>query len=73
LERGLLSLNKYGPITRTAVFLDIQAKEIFNEIRHVMGTLFNLSQGCVRYKKSGVHSVKDAPHVRRLKTTTSPK
>ena len=33
LGKGLLSLTKYGPISRTAVFLVYRQKEIFNETK----------------------------------------
>jgi hypothetical protein len=72
----ILSLTKYGPISRTAVFLLYRETTYLRKYVVLMGTmnfLFHLSHGCVRKFKSGVDSVKDIPHARRPKTATSPK
>ena len=56
--------------------LCIQAKDIFNEICRVYGnnelSFSSVTRWCKKFK-SGVDSVKDAPHARRPKTEASPK
>ena len=56
--------------------LGIQAKDIFNEICRVYGnnelSFSSVTRWCKKFK-SGVDSVKDAPHAHCPKTATSPK
>ena len=76
-------LGKRSPFTeqirsyiKNCCILDIQAKEIFNEIYPVYGnkklSFSSITWWCKKFK-SGVDSVKDAPHARRPKTATSQK
>ena len=56
--------------------LGMHAKDIFNEMCRVLGTtnfLFSSVRRWCKNFKSGVDSVEDAPHARRLKTATSQK
>ena len=76
LGKGLLSLTKYGPISRTAVFLVYSQKRYLMKYVMFMGTkklsFSSVTRWCKKFK-SGVDSVKDAPHARCPKTATSQK
>ena len=56
--------------------LGIQAKDIFSEICRIYGnnelSFSSVTRWCKKFK-SGIDSVKDAPHARRPKSATSPK
>ena len=67
---------KYGPISRTAVFLVYRRKTYLMKYVVFMGTTTFLFSSVLRWCKifkSGVDSVEDAPHARRPKTATLPK
>ena len=72
MGNGLLSLTKYSPISRTAVFL-VYRQDIFNGICCVYGnnklSFSSVTLWCKKFK-SGVDSVEDVPHARRPKTAT---
>ena len=76
LGKGLLSLTKYGPISRTAVFLVYMRKSYLMKICRVYGnnelSFSSITRWCKKFK-SGVDSVEDAPHARRPETATSQK
>ena len=73
MEKVSFHWPKYGPISRTAVFLVYRRKDIFNEICRVYGKTNFLFSSAIRWCKkfkSDVDSVEDAPHARRPKTAT---
>ena len=75
MGKGLLSLTKIGSYIKNRCILGIQAKDIFNEMCRIYGNddiFLSVTQWCKKFK-SGIDSVKDAPHARRPKIATSQK
>ena len=77
LGKGLPSLSKYDPISRTPVFLVYRQKTYLMKYVVFMGITNKLSfssvtRWCKKFK-SDVDSVEDAPHACHPKTATSQK